>query len=421
MHPDQAAPGGSGTAVPSPSPALALAMLRLDSRRPAAWLAGGAALACGVSGATLAAPVPMVVAAGGLVAVAAIGHVPARGLAGPGRWSGSWLRLFLTGIRVVWPVAGFMLAATGAAARGGSAAAPFAGAVIASCTALVFGLLHRAGGGETTAASRTLIVVGGAAAAALAARFSGSGPLGQTVAAGVAGALSAAPGVLVHATPASADFGTGSHGRRRRTEPAAGPAMVSALAAMVTCYFLAPQFAWAYAAVAVGWFVAIAVPLATAPPGGVSGARLRRGSAGRPAVPGSLRRAGATVALAAALLAWPALVALVLPAAEGDRVGGPLVAIAWLGGVAGLLVVVVMLASPAGRTEDARSLVLSLVAFAGISAGRESPGLPIFPRLSPSASEVPAGSGVEPDGVFLQNSPVAAVDTAFCAVPACVE
>jgi hypothetical protein len=345
------------------------------------------------------------VAAGGLVAVAAIGHVPDRSLAARGPLGGARLKplvqlvQLVTGMRVVWPVAGFLLAAAGTAARGISVAAPLAGVLSASCTAVVFALLLRAGCGQTLAASRVLIGVGGAAAAALAARLAGSGLLGQAVAAGGVGGLLAVTGVVIQATAAPAGFGAvGGTGRRRRTEAGVGPAMASALAAMVTCYFLAPQFAWAYAVVAVGWFVAVAVPPATAPTGGSAGERLRRAAAGRPAVPGSLRRAVSTAALLACLLAWPAVVSVVLPPVEGDRVGGPLVALAWLGGVAGLLVAAVALAAPAGRAEDARAIVLSLVAFAGIIAGRGAPDCPFFQAFLDQGPRSRRGTVLSPIG-----------------------
>ena len=405
MRPADAAPGDFGPASSLPSPALLLRLLRLDARRPAAWLACGAALACGIGGATGASPLPLVVAAGGLVAVAAIGHVPDRSLAARGPLGGARLKplvqlvQLVTGMRVVWPVAGFLLAAAGTAARGISVAAPLAGVLSASCTAVVFALLLRAGCGETLAASRVLIGVGGAAAAALAARIAGSGLLGQAVAAGGVGGLLAVTGVVIQATAAPAGFGAvGGTGRRRRTEAGVGPAMASALAAMVTCYFLAPQFAWAYAVVAVGWFVAVAVPPATAPMGGSAGERLRRAAAGRPAVPGSLRRAVSTAALLAGLLAWPAVVSMVLPPVEGDRVGGPLVALAWLGGVAGLLVAAVALAAPAGRAEDARAIVLSLVAFAGIVAGRGVPDYPFFQAFLDQGPQSRRGTVLSPRG-----------------------
>jgi hypothetical protein len=163
---------------------------------------------------------------------------------------------------------------------------------------------------------------------------------------------------------------------------------------MVTCYFLAPQFAWAYGVVAVGWFVAVAVPPATAAAGGMVGVRLWRSAAGRPAVPGSLRRAVWGMTMVAGLLAWPAVVALALPAAEGGRVGGPLTALAWLGGACGLLGVAA--AAPAGRSEDARAVVLSLVAIVTIAADCGFPRLPLLPGFSRMGDGVPAGSGVEP-------------------------
>jgi hypothetical protein len=396
--------GGAADLIRSPapilSPAVCARMLRLDARRLASWLAAACALACGVGCATADRGLPAVIAAGGLVAVAAIGHVPAASRAARGS-----LEAVALGWRVLWPMVGFLLAAAGMAARGGSAAAPLGGAVSAGGAAMLFGRLLRGRCTETVAASGALVGAAAAAGAALVAQLAGSGPLGQAVAAVAAGSFFAASSVIgLPAAPVS-DLGSAAEsGRHRRPEAGASGAMAAALVAMVVCYFLAPQFAWVYAAVAAGWFVGIAVPPATAAPGSAAAVRLARAAPGHPALPGSLRRAARGAATMAGLLAWPAIVALVLPAVEGDRVGGPLVALAWLAGATALVMLAVTIAVPVGRAEDARAVVLSLVALAGVAAAQRAASLPAFPGFSSSETPQPARSGVEPLGASCKTS-----------------
>jgi hypothetical protein len=410
VRPADAARRGDGSAdlIRSPAPILSPAvfarMLRLDARRPASWLAAAGAVVCGVGCATGDRGLPAVVAAGGLVAVAAIGHVPAasRTVRGP---QGGSPEAFVPGWRVLWPMVGFLLAAVGMAARGSSVAAPLGGALSAGGAAGLFALLLRARCTETVAASGALVGAAAAASAALAAHVAGSGPLGQGFAAVAAGSLVTAGSVIGLPAAAMADLGSASDiGRHRRPEAGASGAMAAALVAMVGCYFLAPQFAWAYAAVAAGWFVGIAVPPATAAPGSAAAVRLARSAAGHPALPGSLRRAARATATMAGLLAWPAIVALVLPAVEGDRVGGPLVALAWLVGMTVLVMLAVSIAVPVGRAEDARAVVLSLVAIAAVGAAQGVARLPVFSGFSSSEARQPARSGVEPLGASCKTS-----------------
>jgi hypothetical protein len=410
VRPADAVRRGGGSAdlirslAPILSPAVGARMLRLDARRLASWLAAACAVVCGVGCATADRGLPAVVAAGGLVAVAAIGHVPAASRAARGPLEGS-LEAFVPGWRVLWPMVGFLLAAVRMAARGGSVAAPLGGALSAGGAAVLFGLLLRDRCTETVAASGALVGAAAAAGAALAAQLAGSGPLGQGVAAVAAGSLVAASGVIgLPAAPMSELGSAADSGRHRRPEAGASGAMAAALVAMVACYFLAPQFAWAYAAVATGWFVGIAVPPATAAPGSAAAVRLARSAAGHPALPGSLRRAARGAATMAGLLAWPAIVAVVLPAVEGDRVGGPLVALAWLAGATVLVMLAVRIAVPIGRAEEARAAVLSLVALAGVGAAQEGARLPALPGFSSSETLQPARSGVEPWGASCKTS-----------------
>ncbi len=384
-------------ASPSLASALIWRLVRLDARRAASWLGLGGALVCGCCGAAVEAALPAVVAAGGLTAVAAIGHVPVGRLMARGPRGGAGLEQLMAGLRAVWPVMGFLLAAAGTAARGFPVAGPLAGAVSASGTGVLVSLLLGAGAAEAVVASRVLVGAGGAAAAALAAQRAGSGVIGQALAAVLAWGLLVAAGVARQANASPAGFGPGADtGRHRQQEAGTGLAMASALGAMVVCYFLAPQFAWVYAAVAAGLFVALAVPPATAAAGSTAALRLGRSAAGRPALPGSIRRAVRGIATLAGLLVWPAFVALALPAVGAGRVGGPLVALAWLAGAAALLTLAVTIAVPVGRAEAARAVVLSLVAITGVGVALGVARLPDFPGFSPPRPRPPAGSGVEP-------------------------
>ncbi len=156
------------------------------------------------------------------------------------------------------------------------------------------------------------------------------------------------------------------------SKPLLAAAQVSSLAGMVFCYFLAPEFAWAYAFLAVGWFLLLALPVATVGPRGVAGQRLMAGAAGRSELPGSLRY---TVRMAARYLVypgWPAIVAVFLPPPSGTRSAEPLMALALLLAAGGVLVGVVTLAGP-HRPMIARGIVLAIAIAAAIAI------LPSFP------------------------------------------
>lgn len=156
------------------------------------------------------------------------------------------------------------------------------------------------------------------------------------------------------------------------SRPVLAAAQVSSLAGMVFCYFLAPQYAWAYAFLAVGWFLLLALPVATVGPRGVAGQRLMGGAAGRCELPGSLRY---TVRVAARYLVypgWPAVVAVVLPSPSGARSAEPIMALAFLLAAGGVLVGVVTIAGPRHPTV-ARGIVLAIAIAAAIAV------LPSFP------------------------------------------
>jgi hypothetical protein len=132
-----------------------------------------------------------------------------------------------------------------------------------------------------------------------------------------------------------------------------------ALAAMAFCYFLAPQFAWAYAIVAVGGFMGLALPAVASVPVGVAGQRLMNASPGRPHLPGG---AGYAVRVAVRLFisfAVPAAVAAALPSPVAARSAEPWIAI---GGLLGMAAAVVAAARLAG---SGRSNLGSFVVVAG--------------------------------------------------------
>jgi hypothetical protein len=358
------------------------ALLRIEARRPAAWIALVAAAGAGLAGSMAAAP--LMVAVGGLLAVAAIGHPPSGvGVFLPRRW------LPLAVGRGLWPVAGAMLAAIWLALRDGPMAAVAAGSVAggaAASAALVAALIER-GTIEGVAASQTLAAIGAAAAAGLAAAVAGGSLAAQGAATAVVW-IAAAGGLLAGQAHDRQPALGPSSARHRRPIAGAGPAMASALAGMAGCYFLAPQYAWAYAPIAVGWFVALALPAATSSAGSAAAVRLVRSAAGRPAAPGTWPRAAPLVAKLAGLLGWPAVVAAVLTGSEAGRAGGPLTALAALAGAALLAVVAAALAARGGAArsigEVARALALVAVAAGAVTAASwaarapHAPGLPGF-------------------------------------------
>lgn len=353
------AAGWGGVSVP----------LRLEARRAAAWLtlvvATGATLGCRGG-----AVVPLAIAVGGLLAVAAIGHLPTHLGVGPAtpRWS-------LAAVRIQGPMLGAILAGAVLAVRGGPAAATPAALVagsLAATAALVTAFLQR-DVAEAVAVGHSLTCVGLGAAAGVAAGVAGGGGLSQFVAS-VAVSAALAGGLLTGQPLERLPVPGSSSPRHRRPFAGAGPAMVSALVAMAGCYFLAPQFAWGYALVAVGWFAAIAVPAATPAGDPPPVARLVRSAVGWPAGLVLRSRSPGLVATTAALLAWPAVVAAGLVGPAAWRPDGPLTALAALAAIAGLTSVAGPLASavvgPRATGDVARAVVLSAVAVAAVAAAR---------------------------------------------------
>ena len=355
---------------------LAPLLLAGDARRPAAWIglvtAAGAGLGCPTGGGSAA----VAAAVGGLAAVAAVGQPPPS-------LAGGWRRAWLVPlVRSSWPLMGVALAAAWRAVSTGPAAAGVAlwvGVGVVLAAGLIVGFA-RGRVGESVVAGRCLMVVGLGSAAGLAAAATGASPLLQAAAMVAAWALAGCGLVAAAGQEQAVGAVPGGDGVAGR-----GPAMASALLAMAGCYFLAPQFAWGYAVIAVGWFVVLAVPAATAARGSAAAVRLVRSSPGRPAAPGTLARAVPLVATIAALLAWPAVVAAVLAGPEAGNFGGPLAAVVALALGSCLTLAAVAAGSRCGN-EVARALALAAFGVGATAAAwwaANLPAAPGFPGFSP--------------------------------------
>jgi hypothetical protein len=351
--------------------------LRVDARRPATWatavtgLIAGRWLAAGDGGRPL---LPAAIACGGLLAVAAIGRLP-RGVEAGGAWPGLLPLVW----RAVWPMAGLLLGGGWAAWSGGSLGSwrPGVAAGVTTMTVLAAAVLgRRTTRTEAANASLLLGITAGAAGVALAVWAGGGGTAFQGLGGLSAWGLLAAALALDHRGDPRDWLGPVAD---RGVGPEAGHlvAMTGSLTAMIVCYFLAPQFAWAYAVLAIGLFVCLAVPPATA--FGPATAGFVGSLAGRPPLPGTVSRAVRTAVVHAGILVWPAVIASGLPAAVGTRVGSPLTAIVWLGAVAGGLVATVAAATPSGRGDTARAALLAATAVAAAWAARGSSLLDCLP------------------------------------------
>lgn len=340
---------------------------RIHAREPAAWFGCLAAalpfgwLAAGVAPGRTWLVVPLAIACGGLAMVAALGDPPS-GL--PDGRRRPWLPLWLT--RAVWPCAGAVAAAvfswrfeagdvrfaglmSGGVAVGGVAA--FGSMIVAG----------RAGLDAAPTASTGLFVVAAGAVAAASAGLMRASPAGQTTTALAAGlaAWRLVVGLAGRRPAEEADSGfDGANSTLRAI------AMPTTLVAMAVCFFLAPQLAAGFSVVAIGWFVCLAVPIATAGGRNRAATSLRRSTVGRPALPGSGALARATAVDHAALLGWPAVVAVFLPPVGGPRAVPPWAALLVLAAAAALLT----MAGQGGRFgETMRSAMLT--AAAGLAVG----------------------------------------------------
>jgi len=366
--------------------------VRIEARSAAAWVALAAAVACGWLVVRLAAgepgeglrlAVPVAIACGGLLACAASSESP-RGLAERKGWTAVvWL------VRLAWPLVGSLTGCLIGLAAGFGSAGPAAPSLLDAAGSVAFATAMLpasilATGGAIAAASVAaspvaavgigLTLAGAAAATALMVAMAISpAALPQAVAALAAWMLLAAGGQAVGQDRAEQQRfqvagGSGwSAGLFAMPGGLVATALGTSLVAMAGCYFLAPQIAWLYAALASGWLLVLSGPPVTAVAGGAVGGRLVRSAAGRGPLPGSLWRAGFLTTSAAAFLGWPAVVAILVPSSEGPRSGGPLLALGCLAATAGLILAAV--AAAGRRSRLARAVIYAAAAAALAAAG----------------------------------------------------
>lgn len=382
-------------------------LLRMAARRPASWLAAGVAVAACVALATAPASGPTIAAAvacGGWAGVAAVGLVPRGGVPGIAAVDGiaGWAR-------ACWPLA--------AAAAAGAGCLVVRGAGAETAGAVLLGILVAAGlsvgaarRGAPGADATSLAAFGSTASAAAGLAAAGAWPA-LAAAAGVAAVILAAAWTAWRACrglpwptdaerqptrPLLAETGIARGGLRRVL---AALAMASSLAGLAGWYFLVPEAAAAGCPFVLGWFAALAVPVALLGPPTGDGWRLLAATAPVPdgrrfadrLRPTGPRWAAAVAVGHAALLGWPPLVAGLLHAAEPPGVGGswPWVAVGTVVAAAAVLVGIAWaaVAVPLHR-ETSLAIAAGLIAAATATAALEMPR----PRDLP---KIPGQTGVE--------------------------
>lgn len=288
-------------------------LLRLEMRRPAAWIAA----ACGAASGTCGEP-HVAVAAGALAMVAGLGDTPAA-------WP-TLARGLARSLRVAGPLAACLVVA---GMRGGpSTAWACLGMVLAAATAIV---VKSPVTTDADAATATLVCAAAAIGTARMAGAHGANSAGLIVAVWLTGAALAAwwerraPRLTVHGNELPRSAGAGFE---RGPLPTSGPtrrllgvaAMASTLAAMAGGLLLSPEYGPLAMALTVAWYASLALPAALLQDGEAVRAgwgRLLASSAAGPArlrwqPLGWLRFAGRVVGAHAAILGWPVLVAWVV-------------------------------------------------------------------------------------------------------------
>lgn len=371
-------------------------LVSIDLRRPASWLslaaAAGTVLAVSIVPVRSAESVAFV--AGGLAAVAACG-CPARGLGA--RLVTLWLL-----VRIAWPLAGVAAACGGLlllrADGVGMTAVAVAGGIAAGGATIL--AATRRGAPAADAASLALALVCGAALVAggvtaligpgtVAGDAAGSrmllaiGSLWLSLA-GLAGVVAARLDLEATAF-AAPPAGAMAAGRVRLV--LLWLAMVTSLAGMVTCFFLAPDQAGWYPLLVLAWFASLALPQATLLMGDEHAAawqRLLRSIRG-PAFAAIGCRTAATIG---SLLGWPAAVALVVRTAvpSGDAKVVVSAAVASVVGLAIATAVVSCAGLVTTRARPSRETALACGCAFFIAAAVVVASLPGLPGLPGSGS-----------------------------------
>ncbi len=366
-------PVHSTAAIWSPAVLATTQLARMHARCPAAWLGCvTAAMPFAWTGGGIPAErtwlvLPLVITCGGLAAAAALGDPPI-GL--PDGRRQPWLPVWAG--RVVWPLGAAAMAAIVSSLSGQDpwSAVGIGGGVVASIVltaAVAFGV--RAAGVESVlAVSSGLLSAAAAATTALAVGALEYPVLWQAAAASLASAVVAWTLWRLSAWEQGV-FALGA-AAGEQASPLVAISMVTVLAAMVGCFFLAPNLAAGYPVVALSWFICLAVPAATASSQPHCGLWLSRSAIGPVPLPGSVMRAAAKGLFQAAVLGWPAVVAMLLPAVDGSRAVHPGIAVGCLALAAVLLLAVVSGATRWGFRggETPRAIYLAGVAGTVIGA-----------------------------------------------------
>lgn len=342
-------------------PSRLLLLVRIDARRPAAWLTLAAAAAAGMLSAASfdAGPTPAVWAA----VVGAVLAVAALGMATLGDVTPQSSRAICDTVwcaeRAAWPLAGWLAAAACLGAGGATAC----GAVGSVAGGAMYALLCRRGLLAADAASVTLVVAccAGAAGWWADAVWPGRMPgVGVTIAGlgGVAAAVWAVPVVRELATVASMR----SSARHLLT----AAAMMGAMAGMVGWLFLAAEHAIFDLVASLAWFAALAVPSATMGDGVSHAAVWRRLERAAPRGrlrlgPGRTRDGVQAVVTTAAVVGWPPLVAAALAGGDAARSGAAWLVVSAVAAAAILLLGAVGLGRLVGATPDTQLAIVVVI------------------------------------------------------------
>lgn len=327
------------------SVALLLIVVRSDARRPASWIAlvAAAAAAVTLSGIADAMVVARAIVCGGLAAAAAVGSLAVADAA-LGTAAVWWVA------RCAWPVVGVV---AGAVAVGGVAAVTMIAAAL--LTTLAHAVATRRGAAPAEATGVAIALAATAAGAATWAADAGIAAASAGASWLVLAIVAMAVSGVRYPDPLASAVSLTVRDRAVGGSTLTRLAMATTLAAMVICYFLVAERAAWYAAVAVGWFIALAVPAATIGPGAAGAANrglLLRSAAGAPRLPGTLPHALGAIATHAAILGWPAGVAAVVRGPAAAEPWGPLVAVLMLATLAAATAVSVWMVSKCRATGD---------------------------------------------------------------------
>ena len=339
-------------------------LVRIDARRPAAWLA----LATAVAAAWLlplatvpgSPPAPVTsILLGGVLAVMAVGGLEAAATERAGPWFAE---------RAAWPLAGWVAAA----GLRGEAVSLVAGGLAVVAVAAARRSLAALGLVAADAASAALAAAAAAGAVGWAVTASGAGG-GAGVAAAVVVLAIFAAGVMACATRGPAEWEVAPRHSARRLLTAL--AMGGALTGMVAWLLLAEDRTGLDLAASLALLVALAVPAATLGDGVSHLAAWRRVERAAPVAdprrrlpPGRRRDILLGVLVPAAILGWPPIVAATLSGADAGLAGPSALIVATIAAVAVVLWALARLGEAVGASPDTVHAAILAAACAAVLA-----------------------------------------------------